>query len=387
MTPNGKGSHVVVVGAGGNIGSHLVPHLARMDAIGRLTLIDRDTYEPRNVANQAITRRAMLRSKAAVQSRVARAINPGLHVDALSADVESLPLGALRGDLILACLDTRRARQYLNEAALHLGVPWIDAGVLADAHLARIEAFTTGPGTPCLECRWEDGDYAALEQSYSCDAAATTAAPTGASSALGALAAALQAMECQKHLRGGADDTRLAPGDQVVVAAANHQYIRTRHRRNPSCRVREHDAWNVEPFAVKLRRTTLGTFVRYFEARLGSRDGVTLSVRGHLLATELLCTACGAATPTLRVATRGRDSLPACPRCGESTVAPGFGLTADVRSNGLMSRELGQTLAVVGLRPREIVRLASRTDEVHVELHQNGSPARARRVRERAHDA
>jgi hypothetical protein len=52
-----------------------------------------------------------------------------------------------------------------------------------------------------------------------------------------------------------------------------------------------------------------------------------------------------------------------------------------------MSRELGQTLAAVGLRPREIVRLASRTDEVHVELHQNGSPARARRVRERAHDA
>src|SRR6185295_15243005 len=36
---------VVVVGAGGNIGSHAVPHLGRMAGVRRVVLIDRDVYE------------------------------------------------------------------------------------------------------------------------------------------------------------------------------------------------------------------------------------------------------------------------------------------------------------------------------------------------------
>ena len=41
----GRGSSVTVVGAGGNIGSHLVPHLVRGEPISRVVLIDPDLYD------------------------------------------------------------------------------------------------------------------------------------------------------------------------------------------------------------------------------------------------------------------------------------------------------------------------------------------------------
>ena len=43
---------VVVVGAGGAIGSHLTAHLGRTPQISRLTLIDKDVYEPGNIQTQ-----------------------------------------------------------------------------------------------------------------------------------------------------------------------------------------------------------------------------------------------------------------------------------------------------------------------------------------------
>ena len=45
---------IVVAGAGGNTGSHLLPHLARMSGMGRLTLVDPEFYEAGNVAVQNI---------------------------------------------------------------------------------------------------------------------------------------------------------------------------------------------------------------------------------------------------------------------------------------------------------------------------------------------
>ena len=45
---------VTLIGAGGNIGSHLVPHLGRMPGVERITLVDRDIYEERNLFSQDI---------------------------------------------------------------------------------------------------------------------------------------------------------------------------------------------------------------------------------------------------------------------------------------------------------------------------------------------
>ena len=68
---------VVVVGAGGNIGSHLVPHLARMQLLDSVTLIDNDVYEASNLQTQDVTPRDVGKRKTAVQARRLKRIRPG----------------------------------------------------------------------------------------------------------------------------------------------------------------------------------------------------------------------------------------------------------------------------------------------------------------------
>src|SRR5712691_9847078 len=87
-------AHVAVVGAGGNIGSHLVPHLARASGLSRVTLIDRDRYESDNLHTQDIDKRDIGHPKADVQARRLHRINGGPEVAALNIAVEDVPLGA-----------------------------------------------------------------------------------------------------------------------------------------------------------------------------------------------------------------------------------------------------------------------------------------------------
>ena len=49
------GKSIAVVGAGGNIGSHVVSHLARIPGLGLIKLIDPDVYELSNLSSQDIT--------------------------------------------------------------------------------------------------------------------------------------------------------------------------------------------------------------------------------------------------------------------------------------------------------------------------------------------
>ena len=53
-------------------------------------------------------------------------------------------------DLIVSCLDSKAARQHVNEIAWRLGTPWIDCGVLGSQSLVRVNAYFPAQGSPCL---------------------------------------------------------------------------------------------------------------------------------------------------------------------------------------------------------------------------------------------
>src|SRR6185295_12516568 len=231
---------IVVVGAGGNIGSHLVPHLARMPNAGHVTLIDRDVYEAKNLSSQDISPGDVGKRKVGVQARRMRRINHELQAEAIFDAVERVPLGKLKADVILACLDSRIARQHVSQFAWRLGVPLIDSGVEPTSLLARVNVYLPGPDSPCLECAWDDRDYDALEQTYPCAGFVSNAAATNAPSTLGALAASLQAIECQKLLSGQFES--VAVSKQVLIDAAHHKHYVTAFRRNPNCRF-DHEVW------------------------------------------------------------------------------------------------------------------------------------------------
>ena len=164
----GRLRRLVDIGGGGNIGSHLIAHLARLREVGELLLIDSGTYEAKDIRSQEINPGDVGRFKALVQAQRASQINPGLRITAISERVEDVPWGLLNADVILTGLDSKASRCAVNLIAWRLGIPWIDAAVQADGLLARISVFRPGPNGSCLECAWDARDYATLEQRHLC---------------------------------------------------------------------------------------------------------------------------------------------------------------------------------------------------------------------------
>ena len=341
----------LVVGLG-NIGSHLVPHVARMPEIDRVVLVDPDVYGESNRRSQAIGSADIGRAKTAVQADVVRQINPQLVVAECSQTVEEVPLGCLRGTVILACVDSREARQYLNEVARTLGMPWVDAGVEPGSWLARVNVYEPGGDAPCLECAWDQPDYDALLQRYPCESGADSPA-TGGSSSLGALAAALQAVECEKLLAGRRAEA--AVGAQVLIDASSHTLYRTMMRRNPTCRLPHAGPLEITGLASSVHELTLADVLAMGSGEQGDVSSSRLSVPMHAWAGRLVCGRCGheAAGPVLHRSSRG--SVTPCPDCDGTLTVSGFDVREGLGSETVTTTGLSDTLADLGLRDGDVV--------------------------------
>ena len=295
--------HIVVAGAGGNTGSHLLPHLARMREVTRLTLVDPDVYTAENHVAQNIGYEDIGQPKVAAQAATLAQIRPDLAVSAIRERIEDVPRGQLRCDLFVSCLDSKAARQRVNEIAWRLGIPWLDCGVLGSQDLVRVSGYAPALDAPCVECAWDPGphgQYAVLEHEYLCGAGAQ-AFPTQATSALGGLASSLLAFEIARIMR--CDRGESIAGRQLVLDARHHTAQVTAERRNPRCRF-DHRTWEIEPWVCAPRTTTLGAALD----SLGS-----LALEGHCFAGELICPSCGTRELLLAL-NRPRASCVACHR-------------------------------------------------------------------------
>ncbi len=367
-------AHVIQVGCG-NIGSHVAGHLARVTQVDEVTLVDRDTYDGTNLWSQDILARDVGRSKARVLARRLRSIHESLIVHSIASPVEDVPLGWLRGDLILACLDSRRGRQTVNQIAWRLGIPWIDSGVEAGSGLARINSHRTESGDPCLECAWDDADYENLEVDHPCAEGKVEgqdqAFRTGASSALGALAASLQVLECRKFFEG--DQERMLFGRQLVVDSVCHRHYVSSFRPNPECRF-DHQAWRIEDLPRSSR--TLGDLLEL--ARGGNARGTAwLRVEGQHFATALTCTGCGGRRASMRLEVSLRDSERTCRRCGARIAVSGWDLVSEL-TDQLPERTLNRTLSRIGLRKGDVVSIGASGEQDHERHFAIGPPGRPR---------
>jgi molybdopterin/thiamine biosynthesis adenylyltransferase len=343
--------HVAVIGAGGNIGSHLIPHLARLPQLGSMLLVDPDVYKAANLSGQDISLADVGKPKAEVQARRARQINPPLRVLVETAGVEEVPRGRLRGDVILSCVDSRRARQAINEVAWRLGVSWLDAGVLGDQMLARVSGYWPGDQSPCLECAWSEQDYAQLEQEYPCNGGPHEARPTRAPSPLGALAAALLAIECHKVLEG--DMSRAVFSRQITIDASSHRLLVTAFRRYSACRF-DHRIWSIEPWPLHVNEATAADLLRL---------GGSVRIAGHHFVRKLTCGNCGAVREVLELERAPRRATRRCPKCGAPSVAMGFDVSE--RLQGPLPPELASlTLERIGLKAGDIIQAGEKFYEL-----------------------
>jgi len=368
------GRHFVVAGAGGNIGSHLVPLLARWPDVARLTLVDFDRYEAKNLRSQDIEPADIGKPKAEVQARRARRINPQLEVVPIVDRLENVPYGRLRGDVLFGCLDSRAGRRSANEIAWRLNMKFIDAGVEASALLARVNCHAPGASQPCYECAWDERDYAALTVRHACDAADPKTPPTNAPACLGALAAALQALEADKLLNGSA---HVIAGQQVLIeVATNHHYV-TCLRRNPDCRF-DHTTWAITPLRESPRDLTIGDAfgLGHFPK---DNPGAALGFGGRALVQRLDCPGCGFTRRVFKLQERLKVHERFCPKCDRELLAAGFHVSTRLIRPQLAPGAAARSLASLGLLAGDVISVGDGATERFFELGAEAARAPRRR--------
>ncbi|GAA4532122.1 HesA/MoeB/ThiF family protein [Nonomuraea ferruginea] len=127
-------SHVLVLGTGG-LNSNTIPHLAGL-GVGRMTLLDRDTVDPRNFARQYLYRWDDVGSrKVARAADWVRAFDPSIEVEAIDLGVESPEqldelVGRTRPDVVASGIDRpNEIDLWVNAACVRHGVPFVRGGM------------------------------------------------------------------------------------------------------------------------------------------------------------------------------------------------------------------------------------------------------------------
>jgi molybdopterin/thiamine biosynthesis adenylyltransferase len=352
---------VTVVGAG-NIGSHLLALIARMPAVRRVTIVDHGWYDEERNLVQAIAPADLGQPKAEAQAMRLREINPRLQVRAIGERVENVPLGGLRADAIVGCLDSPWARRAVNAIAFRLGIPYIDAGIQADGMLARIHVYNPGTGAPCLECLWVERDYRAEQARFSCDGTVVEPAATNAPAGLSALGAVLAAIELEKILAG--DWAHVAIGHEILIDARSHRHFVTRLPANAACRF-DHRTFCVREFPGPLRELAL--------ADLFARGMTELRVEGQQFVLRWACGTCQASREAFGLRARIAGTV-LCPGCGRGMRAIGFHLMDVLTAEDVPEGQISAPLTALGFCAGDIFTASNNDEEVHFEL--TDSPVR-----------
>lgn len=186
-------SRVAVIGAGG-IGGHVIHLLARI-GVGRLVVIDFDTFDETNLNRQLFcTLDSIGRPKARVAAQWVGAINPGVEVTPHEIRIDESNLaGILAGaDVVVDALDNIGDRLILEKGAKALSIPLVH-GALAGFDGQLTTVFPGDPGPAVI--------YGTGEKKVGKSPAAPEAV-MGVPALMPNMIATLQAMEVVKILLG-----------------------------------------------------------------------------------------------------------------------------------------------------------------------------------------
>ncbi len=364
MSGSESGRLAVAICGLGNIGSHLVPLLAREPAIGELGLIDRDTVSEANLAGQNFRCRDVGRTKVAVATGRAQQIaGERLALRAFHADLRNVPLGAYRRvGVVIGCLDSRRARADLAVKCWRAGRWFIDTGVNADAMLARVTVYAATADGPCYMCSIADWD--SVEAAYTCDGGQINAPPTGAPAFLGAAAAVLAMNEVRRLLAGQL--TVADSGREIVLELGNDHLYCSHHRRHPSCRF-DHEILKIQGEVPS--SMAIGDALALAPA--GEGTSVGLRVEGCAFVRKLRCFASGCGTgsrTTLRLAGRLHASERNCPACGQVMQATGFDNVERLNGSELSAGMMRSSLRRLGFRREDVIGVGAPGAEAWFEI-------------------
>jgi adenylyltransferase/sulfurtransferase len=226
------GARVLVVGAGA-LGNEILKNLALLGA-GRVVVVDFDRIETSNLSRAVLFRSEDVGEfKAVTAARRAARLSPAARFRPIVGDVvRDCGLGLLRwADLILAGLDNREARLWINRAAWKVNRPWIDGAIEGINGVARV--FRPGQ-PPCYECTLGQTDWEILNRRMSCNLLAQSASPEGkvpTTPTISAIIAGIQVQEAVKLLHG----LPVLAGRGYVFEGLNHTSYVVEYTENREC--------------------------------------------------------------------------------------------------------------------------------------------------------
>jgi len=162
-----QAARVLVIGAGA-LGNEILKNLALL-GFERIVVVDVDRIEESNLSRAILFSSEDVGSfKAEAAARSLQKIAPQARVRSLVANVvQNCGLGLFAwSDVIIAGLDNREARLWINRCAWKMNRPWIDGAIEGINGVARVFAAGTAP---CYECTLGETDWKLLEQRMSCN--------------------------------------------------------------------------------------------------------------------------------------------------------------------------------------------------------------------------
>jgi adenylyltransferase/sulfurtransferase len=225
-------TRVMVVGAGA-LGNEILKNLALL-GFQRIVVIDLDRIEESNLSRAVLYRSNDVGEfKANAAARSFRELAPDATVQPLAANLlHDCGLGLFQwSDLIIAGLDNREARLWINRAAWKMNRPWVDGAIEGINGVARV--FVPGLA-PCYECTLGETDWELLNRRMSCNlllreqdvAGKVPTTPT-----ISSIIAGVQVQEAMKLIHGL--PTLASRG--YVFEGLNHTSYVVEYTENPDC--------------------------------------------------------------------------------------------------------------------------------------------------------
>ena len=158
---------LLVIGAGA-LGNEILKNAALL-GFTQVVVVDLDRIEESNLSRSVLYRSGDVgQYKADAAANACRSLAPDARVRPVVANVvHGCGLGLFEwSDVIIAGLDNREARLWINRSAWKVNRPWIDGAIEGINGVVRV--FLPGLA-PCYECTLGEVDWALLQKRMSCN--------------------------------------------------------------------------------------------------------------------------------------------------------------------------------------------------------------------------
>lgn len=151
----------VAIVAAGAVGFQMVHNIARLQ-VGRIGIVDPDTFSLSNINTQGILPDDVGKPKAIVAAQRAKSISPATHVQAFVGRLESLlDEELLDFDIVLISTDNLQAELEASRRCRALGTPLITAAVDGGTLNAQVKCYANAtPTSPCIACGYSEAEWA-----------------------------------------------------------------------------------------------------------------------------------------------------------------------------------------------------------------------------------